>query len=207
MLDLAGTRAALAQLLARFAEQEQPLNALDAAIGDGDHGSTMLRGMRAGQAAAEQMEAESPGPVLVAMANAFQKATGGAGGTLFSSIFRGIGEAAGATATLDGAALGAGLAASAAIVSRIGRARAGGKTMFDALNPAAEALLGGGTPDDAVAAARAGRDATRDMRATQGRARFVAEGGVGHLDPGAVSVVLILETLAAAFHRPNTNNA
>ena len=199
MLDLDGTRAVVAELLARFTAEEQALNALDAAIGDGDHGSTMLRGMRAGKAAADDADAETPGAVLVAMANAFQKATGGAGGTLFSSIFRGIGEAAGTSGTIDSSGLGAGLAASAATVARLGRAKAGGKTMFDALNPAAKALAGGGTPDAALAAAEAGRDATRDMRANFGRARFVAEGGAGHVDPGAVSVVMILETLTAAL--------
>lgn len=199
MLDLDATLAALSELSARFAKEEQALNALDAAVGDGDHGSTMLRGMRAGEAAVLGGAAQTPGAAFVLMANAFQKATGGAGGTLFSSIFRGIGDAAGDVEAIDDATLGVGLGKAAATVARLGRVRVGGKTMLDALAPAAAALEAGGTAADAVEAARAGCEATRDMRASQGRARFVSEGGLGHVDPGARSVVIITETLARAF--------
>ena len=69
--------------------------------------------------------------------------------------------------------------------------------MIDALSPAVSALQARGSIDDAVAAAARGRDETRALAARRGRAQYVEGGGKGHLDPGAVSVTLILEVLAS----------
>ncbi|MCY6379816.1 DAK2 domain-containing protein [Hoeflea prorocentri] len=160
----------------RFESLEGSLNSLDAAIGDGDHGSTILKGLRAAAASPEDA------------AKAFRVAAGGASGALFGQII----------AALDAfdkgdMELGPALARAAGRVTQLGQAKAGDKTMLDALMPAS---LAGNEPAAAAHAARAGAEATRDMPAKRGRAKYVEGAGVGHLDPGAVSVAELLEEFA-----------
>ena len=179
----------------RFADAKDDLNALDAAVGDGDHGTTIHRGMAAALQAVQTADCVTAGAVFKVAGDGFQKASGGAGGLLFAQIFKSIGQAAGdSDVALTG--LAKGLAGAEAMIARFGRAQRGDKTMLDALGPAADALAAGGDLARAAAAAQAGAAETRDMAATQGRARFVADGGRGHIDPGAQSVALIVETLA-----------
>lgn len=179
----------------RFADAKDDLNALDAAVGDGDHGTTIHRGMAAALQAVQAADCATAGAVFKVAGDGFQKASGGAGGLLFAQIFKSIGQAAGdGDVALTG--LAKGLAGAEAMIARFGRAQRGDKTMLDALGPAADALAAGGDLARAAAAAQAGAAETRDMAATQGRARFVADGGRGHIDPGAQSVALIVETLA-----------
>ena len=169
------TPAFLHRLADRFAVLEAQLNALDAATGDGDHGATILKGLRAAAAAPDDP------------ARAFRMAAGGASGTLFSHLIDALAQ----TGTMP---LPAALSRAATRIMQIGMAKAGDKTMLDALIPAA------GTTDakGAALAARAGAEATRPMVARRGRARHVEGAGVGHLDAGAVSVAEILEIFAVA---------
>jgi len=162
-----------------FSDEMARLNALDAAVGDGDHGSTMLRGLtRAADAGAGKR------------ARAFMRASGGASGTLFGLILLGI------EAHLeDGASLHGELAKACERIRDLGEVAVGDKSMVDALAPAVDALENGDL-DAAIAAAGAGRDATRDLVARRGRSQYVENGGKGHLDPGAVSVVIFLTVLA-----------
>ena len=124
-----------------------------------------------------------------ARAKAFMRASGGASGTLFGLILLEL------EAHLDtGASLQAGLARACERICDLGEVSPGDKSMVDALAPAIAAL----DTDDleaAIEAARRGRDGTTDLVARRGRAQYVEYGGRGHLDPGAVSVVLFLETL------------
>tara|TARA_R110002110_G_scaffold21165_40_gene84424 strand:+ start:2070 stop:2609 length:540 start_codon:yes stop_codon:yes gene_type:complete len=162
----------------RFSEEADRLNVLDAAIGDGDHGATMLRGLTRATAA------ESG-----ARAKAFMRASGGASGTLFGLILLEI------EAHLEtGVPLQEGLIRACERICDLGEVAPGDKSMVDALSPAISALGTGDLPG-AIAAAKAGRDSTRGLSARRGRAQYVENGGSGHLDPGAVSVVHFLETL------------
>ncbi|MDE0696761.1 MAG: DAK2 domain-containing protein [Boseongicola sp.] len=158
----------------------QELNALDAAVGDGDHGTTLVRGLTHAATAADGKRAK-----------AFMRASGGASGTLFGLVLHEIERH-----LEDGSDLAKGLERACARICDLGEVQPGGKSLVDSLAPAAAALAGGMSFSEAVSAAEAGRDATRGMRAKCGRAQHVEGGGVGHLDPGAVSLVLILETLA-----------
>jgi dihydroxyacetone kinase-like protein len=165
-------------LKARFDAEADRLNALDAAIGDGDHGATMLRGLTKAVPAQDG-----------ARAKAFMRASGGASGTLFGLILLEI------EAHLEkGAPLADGLARACARICDLGEVAPGDKSMVDALHPAIGALSNGNV-QAAIAAAKIGRDATKDLSARRGRAQYVENGGAGHLDPGAVSIVLFLETL------------
>ncbi len=166
----------LSSLVARFTELEPQLNTLDAATGDGDHGATILKGLRAAAAAPD-----APGA-------AFRNAAGGASGTIFSYLI----DALAAEPPLPAA-----LARAATRIAQIGGAKAGDKTMLDALIPASLAADEAG----AARAARTGAEETRAMAARRGRARYVEGAGVGHLDPGAVSVAEILDLFAATSGR------
>jgi dihydroxyacetone kinase-like protein len=165
-------------LLARFAEEADQLNALDAAIGDGDHGATMLRGLTKAKTAENGVRAK-----------AFMRASGGASGTLFGLILMEIEAHLEADASLEN-----GLARACDRICDLGEVALGDKSMVDALSPAIDALAAGGLAA-AIQTAKAGRDATKDLSARRGRAQYVEDGGRGHLDPGAVSVVHFLETL------------
>ena len=158
----------------------QEFNALDAAIGDGDHGSTLARGL-SGAAAADNGR----------RAMAFMRASGGASGTLFGLVLHEI-----ELHLDDGADLTQGLERACSRICELGEVQPGDKSMVDSLAPAVGALKDGKSLAEAISAAQAGRDSTRNIRARSGRAQYVEGGGKGHLDPGAVSLVLILETLA-----------
>ena len=110
-------------LAERFRGLEQPLNALDAATGDGDHGAAMRRGL-------EAVAAAEPGTA----AQAFRGAAGGASGTLFGALVGGLEAALAGEKDLSSA-----LAHAAGQVAKLGMAKRGDKTMLDALVPAAEA--------------------------------------------------------------------
>ncbi|MFV2038514.1 MAG: DAK2 domain-containing protein [Paracoccaceae bacterium] len=177
----------IAELVSRFTALEAELNKLDAATGDGDHGTTILRGLKAAAA--------TDGPA----AKAFRMASGGASGSLFGFLIGAIEAAESRSLTLGEA-----LSDAADRISQAGQARAGDKTMLDALIPAAAAALA--DPDNATAAsakaALSGLAATKAMLAKRGRAKYVEGGGVGHLDAGATSVVEILTALDA--HAPGS---
>ncbi|MEP3299585.1 MAG: DAK2 domain-containing protein [Pseudoruegeria sp.] len=167
------------RLLATFTNEMTHLNALDAAVGDGDHGSTMVRGLTRAAAAEDGVRAK-----------AFMRASGGASGTLFGLILIPI-EAH----LRNGADLSIGLQTACERICDLGEVRLGDKSMVDALAPAVAALRADGL-NVAIAAAAKGRDGTIDLVARRGRAQYVEEGGKGHIDPGSVSVVIFLETLA-----------
>ncbi len=165
----------LSILVDRFEKLETELNSLDAATGDGDHGITMVKGLRA------TIDAENP-------VRAFRTASGGASGSLFSLLIGALGEVIN-----DGVALDDALKRAADRIGQMGQAKVGDKTMLDALIPASNA----GTDAGEVAkAARDGWLATKEMAANRGRAKYVEDAGVGHLDAGARSVVEILDAFA-----------
>ena len=177
-------RDALSALAKRFAVAEEHLNRLDAATGDGDHGSTMARGMAAVAAAVQALPPASTERSLLADAgDAFLASAGGASGALFGSLLLEFAQHDHWPARIEHGAQ---------RVAARGKARAGDKSMLDALLPAAAAMASG----NLARAAADGAQATVPMAAQRGRARYVEHAGVGHVDPGAVSIALMLETLA-----------
>ena len=172
----------LDRLAGRFAELEDELNALDAAAGDGDHGATILRGLRAAAAA-------DADPVA-----AFRTAAGGASGSLFAQVLSAV------LAISSGEGPGPALGAAAKRIGMLGQAKPGDRTMLDALIPASKA------PDLASAATAAadGAAATAGMAAKRGRARYVEGAGTGHVDAGARSVAEILAVLVESTTETGT---
>jgi dihydroxyacetone kinase len=184
----------------RLEDAAGELSRLDAVAGDGDHGVNMAAAFRGARAALAAEQWAGPGDVFASVGRTFSAEAGGSAGALFSSIFGAIGGCLRRSDQPDAENVADGLDRAATQVSAIGRTRAGSKTMLDALLPAAEAAraeadAGRGLAEVLTAAARAserGAAATADMRAASGRARHAQDGAVGTMDPGAVTISLIL---------------
>lgn len=180
------------------------LTALDAAIGDADHGTNLDRGFTEVTTALAGSPPTSPGQVLVTAGGTLIRRVGGASGPLYGSLFRQLGKALDVPVTLEGfaEAFDSGVRA----VERLGKAAQGDKTMIDALAPAARALTQAvqeGADEHkaferAARAAEEGARATIPLRARKGRASYLGERSIGHEDPGAASAALIMAALAEA---------
>lgn len=207
-VTLAGLRAWVQGFAALVAEQKEKLTALDAAIGDADHGINMDRGMTAVLAALDSDD------TLTSAAALFKKvgmtlvsSVGGASGPLYGTFFLRLGMACGDVDSLGPEDLAKALRAGLDGVVARGKAEAGDKTMYDALAPAIDALddaldSGKGLREGmaaAVTAAESGRDATTPMLARKGRASYLGERSVGHQDPGATSSALLIRAAATAL--------
>jgi dihydroxyacetone kinase-like protein len=179
---------------------------LDAAIGDGDHGTNMVRGFEAVVQALAGDNGSPPGRLLILSGRTLVSTVGGASGPLWGSALRSGGRVLGDDATFDGRQLVDVLTAALASVKDLGTAAVGDKTMVDALEPAVATLaarLEGGADvdaalDAAATAAEAGMRATIPMQARKGRASYLGERSVGHQDPGATSTALIIRALQKA---------
>jgi len=185
------------------------LTELDSAIGDADHGANLTRGMDAVMAAVAGPDAERPddaGSLLTKVGMTLVTSVGGASGPLYGTFFLRLGTTAGDAADLDGPALLQALEAGLEGIVTRGRAELGDKTMYDALAPAVAALAAGLEDGESLAtsgrraatAAAEGRDATCDMLALKGRASYLGERSVGHIDPGSASAALLVAALADA---------
>ena len=185
---------------ALIAEHAEELTELDAAIGDADHGTNMKRGLAAAAEAVQAGSFASADALLKKVGTTLVSTVGGASGPLYGTFFLRAGGAVAGLEVLDAQALAGALEAGVGGLAARGRATTGEKTMLDAWYPALEALRAGDSLEAATAAAadaaEAGRDATVPMRATKGRASYLAERSEGHMDPGAASTALIVRALA-----------
>ena len=189
---------------AEMAANRAYLSRLDGAIGDGDHGTNMDRGMKKALERLEATDGDDIGASLKAVGMALVSSVGGAAGPLYGTLFLQMGQATAGKSEIDLAGFTEALDAGVQGVIRRGKAEPGDKTMLDALGPALEVLRGAGDDDAAGAlgrateAAREGMEATVPMVARKGRASYLGERSVGHQDPGATSSHLLLKTAAEA---------
>jgi dihydroxyacetone kinase-like protein len=180
---------------------------LDAAIGDGDHGSNMTRGFEAVVGVLATDHDSPPGKLLIAAGKTLVSSVGGASGPLWGTALRRAGRTLGEEQTFDAVQLGEALGAALDGVVELGAAAEGEKTMVDALAPAVRAykaaLNEGSSPVVAVGqaaeAAEEGMRATVPMQAKKGRASYLGERSIGHQDPGATSGALVLRALERAL--------
>jgi phosphoenolpyruvate---glycerone phosphotransferase subunit DhaL len=193
-------------------ERKQELTRLDSAIGDGDHGTNMDRGMQAVVAKLEQDgTGDDIGRLLKTVGMTLVSKVGGAGGPLYGTLFIQMGSALSGKSALQAADLVAALDAGVKGVQARGKAEPGDKTMVDALAPARDALRDavdegldlGDALERAAAAAREGMTATVPMVARKGRASYLGERSAGHQDPGATSSHLLLECAARTLTDTN----
>jgi dihydroxyacetone kinase-like protein len=204
---LAVTRDTVLDWMRRFAasmaEHRGELVRLDTAIGDGDHGTNMDRGMRKALEKLEAQEQSDVGAVLKTVAMALVSSVGGAAGPLYGTLFLQMGTALAGQTEVDLAAYAAAWRKGVDGVMARGKAELQDKTMVDALLPAVEALeqasdLDSGLREAAAAAERGMRD-TIPLVARKGRASYLGERSKDHQDPGATSTYYLYETAAQAL--------
>jgi len=168
------------------------LTALDAAIGDGDHGINMRRGALAIQARLAELQDTHLNEALKAMGMICLSTVGGSSGPVFGTLMITLGKELPPQPTA--ADLARALAAAIAALSRLGRVQVGQKTLLDVLDPVQKVLAQGG--EDLVARVRQcaadSAQATAQMDALKGRASFLGERALGHVDPGSQSMALII---------------
>jgi phosphoenolpyruvate---glycerone phosphotransferase subunit DhaL len=192
---------------AEVAEHRAELVKLDTAIGDGDHGTNMDRGMRKAVEKLDDVEGEDIGALLKAVGMALVSSVGGAAGPLYGTLFLQMGTAAAGRNEVDLAGWTEMLEAGVTGVQARGKAEPGDKTMLDALIPALDALRSaaddGAELHDALRrsadAAAEGMRATTPLEARKGRASYLGPRSVGHQDPGATSSQMLLEVAATTF--------
>lgn len=189
------TRLALIEAIATtIITHADELTALDQAIGDGDHGLNMKRGFEAVRADLPAQASKPLPDLLKAIGMALVMKVGGASGPLYGTLFMELGKALPAEPTRADAIAALGKAIEG--VKARGKSERGQKTMLDVLVPVHAVLASGGSVGDAKAAAFAAADATIPMLATRGRASFLGERSIGHMDPGARSSSLIIGVVA-----------
>ena len=204
-IDHAAVLAWLHRFAATIEEHRGELVRLDTAIGDGDHGTNMDRGMRKAVEKADAQEGDDIGALLKAVGMALVSSVGGAAGPLYGTLFLQMGTATAGATTLDAAAFGDALEAGLKGVQARGKAEPGDKTMVDALLPAVAALREAQSAgvaeavDRAASAAEEGMKATIPMEARKGRASYLGPRSVDHQDPGATSSYLLLRSAAETF--------
>jgi dihydroxyacetone kinase-like protein len=206
-VDVGALAAWIREFARLIAANKDLLTRLDSAIGDADHGVNMDRGMSAVTAALGDEVPAGPAALLKRTGMTLVSTVGGASGPLYGTAFLRMAAAAGDAESLDAHGFAKTLRAGLDGVVARGKAEAGDKTMYDALAPAVDALdaaLAAGQPlgaalRAAVGAAEAGRDATIPMMARKGRASYLGERSVGHQDPGATSVTLLLTAAATTL--------
>jgi dihydroxyacetone kinase-like protein len=194
-LDRGARERLVRALAASVIEHADELTSLDQAIGDGDHGLNMKRGFEAVLATLPGLADKSLPEMLKAIGMTLVMKVGGASGPLVGTFFMELGKAlperparADLVAATDQAII--------AVKAR-GRSDAGQKTLLDVLVPVQVVLADGGDARAIAAEAAQAADRTTPMLAIRGRASFLGERSIGHMDPGSRSVSLLIGAAVA----------
>lgn len=187
--------------LDRFAEEilknKEYLSDLDTPIGDGDHGNNMARGMNEYRQAVEKERPATISDTFKQLSMILISKVGGASGPLYGSAFMNMTKA---TKDLDEITdekkLGEIFAQGLQGIQARGKAVAGDKTMVDVWIPAVKALEEEKLDEGSIQQAK---EATKDLQAKKGRASYLGERSIGHIDPGAASSAILFTTLVETF--------
>ena len=171
-------------------EGKDYLSELDGPIGDGDHGANLARGMAAALEALNSTEPQSAAEVFKAVSMALISKVGGASGPLYGSAFMGMMKAEQAGQDMAGV-----LEAGLDMIVKRGHAQVGEKTMVDVWSPVVEAVKKNQLTNDFIDQAVL---STKDIVATKGRASYVGERSISHIDPGSQSSGLLFKALLEA---------
>lgn len=174
------------------------LGRIDAIAADGDHGRGMLKGATAAARSAAAAYDASAGAhsTLSRAADAWEAEAGGTSGALWGAGLRALAGAFGDQGNHHKAVLATGVERFAAAISDLGKAEVGDKTMIDALVPFKRSFNATHSWRQAASAARTGAETTTELSARTGRAKYLAERGLGTPDAGAISFALIVESVA-----------
>jgi len=171
-------------------EEKDYLSELDGPIGDGDHGANLARGMAAALEALNSTDPQSAAEAFKAVSMALISKVGGASGPLYGSAFMGMMKAEQAGQDLAGV-----LEAGLDMIVKRGHAQVGEKTMVDVWSPVVEAVKKNQLTNDFIDQAVL---STKDIVATKGRASYVGERSIDHIDPGSQSSGLLFKALLEA---------
>ena len=196
MIDRQARKLLFETVARRVIASTDELTDLDRAIGDGDHGANMRRGFEAVLAAVDELAAKNLGESLKGVGTTLVMKVGGASGPLYGTLFMSLGKTLEDEVSCERVA--DAFAAAIEAVKARGKSDVGQKTMLDVLFPVLAVLREGGTelPVRLKAVAKAAAEETIPMRAIRGRASFLGERSVGHMDPGARSSALIVDAVA-----------
>jgi dihydroxyacetone kinase-like protein len=198
-IDRAAMQAAIGRLAQAMERDFELLNSADGALGDGDLGVTMTRGMRAIVEKADDLP-EDLGQALLACAQAFTKSSGSSYGTLLATGIMAIAKQVKGETAVPADRVSELVALARDQMQARGKAEPGGKTVLDSLDAVAQATAGKGDPaevaDAAATAVTEALDQFRDRKATVGRARIFGEKSVGMDDPGMLAMERIVKALA-----------
>ncbi|EJU2996213.1 dihydroxyacetone kinase subunit L [Listeria monocytogenes] len=175
----------------RVQENKQLLSDLDQAIGDGDHGINMARGLSELKKVFTEKEPADLKDVFKTAGMTMVSKVGGASGPLYGTAFLNMSKAVDAD-TIDAVGLTKVIEAGLEGIEKRGKSHAGEKTMIDVWEPVVHALHQEDLTDDVVDAAL---QKTKDLKATKGRASYLGERSIGHLDPGAYSSALLFHAM------------
>jgi dihydroxyacetone kinase-like protein len=199
MIDRTALLAAIGRLDARMQAEADALNAADGALGDGDLGVTMTRGMELVAQAAPDLPADL-GQALLRCAQAFTKSSGSSYGTLLATGLMAIAKAVKGRETVEPSEVSGLIAAARDAMMARGKAELGGKTVLDSLDAMATATAGLDTPqavaEAAATAAETVMETFRTRPATVGRARIFGEKSQTMLDPGMLAMTRIAQAIA-----------
>jgi phosphoenolpyruvate---glycerone phosphotransferase subunit DhaL len=199
----------LAAVQRAILDNEPHIESLDRAIGDGDHFINVRRGCEALMSIAPELQALPPGAALHRIGMKLLSTIGGASGPLLASFFMAMGKALEGHLDPDRRQVAAGFAAGVEAIKARGKADVGEKTMLDVLIPVSRLLSRLAAEGVALPAlceqlkdeAHRNMLATRDMIATKGRAHFLGERALGHIDPGCktseVAIGAVCDTVTA----------
>ncbi|WP_148887742.1 dihydroxyacetone kinase subunit DhaL [Streptococcus sp. Marseille-P6264] len=171
----------------KIQDQKAYLSDLDTPIGDGDHGANMARGMAAAVESLAAKDFASAAEVFQAVSMQLISKVGGASGPLYGSAFMGM-----AKAEKDGKDLLEVIQAGLDMIQKRGKAVPGEKTMVDVWSGIPVSLQSGDLTREKIGSLV---EATKDLKATKGRASYVGERSIGHIDPGSASSGLLFEAL------------
>ena len=191
------TRKRLFQTVAsRVIANAEELTDLDRAIGDGDHGANMRRGFEAVLAAVDELSSKNLGESLKGVGTTLVMKVGGASGPLYGTLFLSLGKSL--TDEVSREEVAEAFAAAIEAVKARGKSDVGQKTMLDVFFPVLGVLREGGEdlPARLKATAKLAAENTIPMKAIRGRASFLGERSIGHMDPGARSSALIVDAVA-----------
>jgi dihydroxyacetone kinase-like protein len=209
-IDTARLKEMFGAIAAAIEAERDRLCALDGVIGDADHGIAMALGFGAARDATAALDGSSdPTTLLNTAAKAFLNAVGASSGPLYATAFMRAAASVKGKQALDDADVVTMFQAMARGIADRGKATIGEKTMIDAWLPAADAAGAAHQNGEnlseslsaAVDAARAGTEATKSMIATKGRSARLGERSLGHVDPGAASALIVIETMRTSLCR------
>jgi dihydroxyacetone kinase-like protein len=193
----------MTRFAASMQEHRAELVRLDTAIGDGDHGTNMDRGMRKALEKLGAADQADVGAVLKTVAMALVSSVGGAAGPLYGTLLLQLGTALAGKQDVELQEYAAAWRKGLEGLQARGKAEPGDKTMVDALLPAVEALEQASDLDSglraAAAAAERGMQDTIPLVARKGRASYLGERSRDHQDPGATSSYYLCQTAAEAL--------